>query len=119
MITIYHNPRCTKSRASLALVQDYADKHALRLEVIDYLSVPPTLDALQALQRQLGLPARDMVRDNEPEFAELGLAQADDAALLGAVAAHPRLLQRPIVVYRGKAAIGRPPERLLELLGPG
>jgi arsenate reductase (glutaredoxin) len=116
MITIYHNTRCSKSRESLALVQDFAAARNLPLNIIDYLVTPPGAEELAALQRQLGVPAREMVRDNEAEFAELNLAQADDNALLQAVAAHPRLLQRPIVVYQGRAMIGRPPERLHELL---
>jgi arsenate reductase len=115
-ITIYHNPRCSKSRETLALVEQFANEHRLTVTVVDYLKTPPTLAQLKEIQRQLGQPARDMVRDNEDEFAALGLREADDAALLDAVARCPRLLQRPVVVYRGKAAIGRPPEKVKALL---
>src|SRR3954465_4946636 len=103
MITIYHNPRCSKSRASLALVQDFAAGRDMPLNIIDYLATPPDVQQLAALQRQLNVPAREMVRDNEEEFAALALAHADEQVLFEAIAAHPRLLQRPIVVYRGRA----------------
>jgi len=116
MITIYHNPRCSKSREALSMVERFAAAHDLRVDVVDYLKTPLSPAQLTALQRQLGTSAREMVRDNEPEYAQLGLEQADDAALLEALAAHPKLLQRPVVVYRERAMIGRPPERLAALL---
>lgn len=80
--------------------------------VIEYLKNPPTVEQLQALHAMLGGPVRDMIRDNEAVYAELGLSDASlsDAALLAAVAAHPILLQRPIVVRDGRAVIGRPLE---------
>jgi len=114
-ITIYHNPRCSKSRDTLAIVETLAAERGATLAVVEYLKTPPTLAQLQELQRQLGLPAKDMVRDGEEEFAALGLAGADDARLLEAVAEHPKLLQRPIVAWRGRAAIGRPPENVKAL----
>lgn len=116
MLTIYHNPHCSKSREALALVQQFGAAHALPLQVVEYLKTPPTLAQLAALQQQLDVPARAMVRDNEPEYASLDLAQADDAALLQALAACPKLLQRPIVSYRGQALIGRPPALLTDWL---
>jgi arsenate reductase len=116
MITIYHNPRCSKSREALTLAQQFADLQRLPLNIVDYQKAPLTLAELTALHAQLGGPVRDMVRDNEDEYTALNLAQADDATLLRALAAHPRLLQRPIVGYRGRAVIGRPPERLHTLL---
>ena len=112
MITIYHNPRCSKSRVALALAQQLADRQQLTLNIVDYQKTPLTLAELSALHAQLGGPVRDMVRDNEDEYVALYLAQADDATLLSALAAHPKLLQRPIVSYRGSALIERPPERL-------
>ncbi|RJG07350.1 arsenate reductase (glutaredoxin) [Noviherbaspirillum cavernae] len=112
MITIYHNPGCSKSREALTMVQQFAEERNLTLQIVEYLKTPPSLAQLVLLHELLGIPVRDMVRDNEAAFAELGLANADDAALLRAVSAHPRLLQRPIVSYRGRAMIGRPPERL-------
>ncbi|MFZ6649628.1 arsenate reductase (glutaredoxin) [Undibacterium sp. TJN25] len=114
-ISIYHNPRCSKSRETLALVQDIAQRESLELNVIDYQKTPPSLAELEALHMQLGTSVHDMLRDNEDEYAALDLAKAADSLLLAALAAHPKLLQRPIVSYRGKAAIGRPPEHVLAL----
>ncbi|RQS67743.1 arsenate reductase (glutaredoxin) [Burkholderia sp. Bp8963] len=116
MITIYHNPRCSKSRETLALVESLNPSGA-PVAVVEYLKTPPTVQELEALHRQLGRPVRDMLRDNEELYKTLDLARADltDAQAYEAIAAHPILLQRPIVVYKGKAAIGRPPESVREL----
>ena len=116
MITIYHNPRCSKSREAFALVEDFAQRNALAVEVVDYLKAPPTFEQLSALKDLLGCRAADMVRSNEEEFAALGLAQAGDEALLRAIADHPKLLQRPIVAYGERAIIARPPELVNGLL---
>lgn len=116
MITIYHNPRCSKSREALTLAQQFADLRRLPLNIVDYQKEPLTLIELSALHAKLGGQVRDMVRANEDEYAALKLAQADNATLLQALAAHPKLLQRPIVAYGGRAVIGRPPERLHSLL---
>lgn len=118
MITIYHNPRCSKSREALDIVTKFAAGQQMALDVVDYLNTPLSLQQLTALRDQLGGNARAMVRDNEPEYEELGLASADEPTLIAALASHPRLLQRPIVVYRGKAMIGRPPASLATLLQP-
>ncbi|AIY39534.1 Arsenate reductase [Collimonas arenae] len=117
MITIYHNQRCSKSREALAIAEQFSNTRKLKLEVIDYQKTPLTLAQLQALHRTLGGPVSAMLRDNEPEYAALDLAQADDAALLEALAAHPKLLQRPIVVYQKHAVIARPPELVNPLFG--
>lgn len=116
MITIYHNPRCSKSRETLALVESL-NTSGVPLNVVEYLKTPPTVEELEALHRQLGRPVRDMLRDGEEPYKELNLARADltDAEAYAAIAAHPILLQRPVVVYRGKAAIGRPPESVQAL----
>lgn len=98
------------------MVQQFAITQGLTLDVVDYQKTPLSPPQLSALRDQLGTPAREMVRDNEGEYQELNLAAADDAVLLAALADHPKLLQRPIVVYRGKAMIGRPPEKLADLL---
>lgn len=116
MITFYHNPRCSKSREALALVEQFAAHRQLALDVVEYLKNPPTAAQLATLQHQLGCDLSEMVRSNEEAYTALGLAQADDATLLQAVANHPHLLQRPIAVYQGRAAIGRPPEHILALL---
>jgi arsenate reductase len=116
MIKIYHNPRCSKSRAALARVEQFAQQQRIPVEVVDYLRQPPTVEQLAQLQRQLATEARVMVRDNEDAFAELQLDQADESELLAAIARHPLLLQRPIVVYRDRALIARPPELLEQFL---
>jgi arsenate reductase len=112
MITIYHNPRCSKSREALAIVEAFSQDKDLPLEVVDYQKTPLNLDQLRQVHRQLGGAVRDMVRTNEEEYAALNLAQAGDAELLAALASHPRLLQRPVVVYGDQALIARPPEQL-------
>ncbi|MGB5853372.1 MAG: arsenate reductase (glutaredoxin) [Rhodanobacter sp.] len=114
MIRIYHNNRCSKSRATLALLQARADD----VEVINYLDTPPTAAELSGLLEQLGMTARQLLRTGEAEYAELGLdsPSLDDQALIAAMVAHPRLIERPIVVANGKAVIGRPPEAVLAIL---
>jgi arsenate reductase len=119
MITIYHNPRCSKSREALAIAEQFAARQNESIDVVEYLKTPLTVERLKMLRAQLGGDIRDMVRGNEEEYAKLNLASADDAGILNALAAHPKLLQRPIVVYKGRAMIGRPPERLGELLKAG
>ena len=116
MITILHNPRCSKSRAALALTQQFADDNDISLSVIDYQTSPLQLAELRTLQQQLGIPVRDMVRDGEAIFDTLQLTHVSDETLLAALASHPQLLQRPIVIYQGRAVIGRPPEQLHALL---
>lgn len=120
MLTIFHNPRCSKSREAFALTQTFADAHGLPLQVVDYLKTPLAPDALvllhQALQAHAPTDLREMVRNNESPYAELQLAQADDAQLLAALAAHPILLQRPIVQFGNKAVIARPPENVHAIL---
>ena len=111
---LFHNPRCSKSRAALALLRE----RGVSPRIVAYLEVPPGVDELLTLLRQLGLPARALLRDGEPEYAELGLAdpRLDDGQLIAAMAAHPRLIERPVFVHGDRAVIGRPPERVLELL---
>jgi arsenate reductase len=118
MITVYHNPRCSKSREALALVEGSPAVGGSDLQIIEYLKTPPTLADLKRLHKLLGVPVREMIRGNEAEYAELGLADAamTDDALLAAVAAHPKLLQRPIVVNGDKAVIARPPELANDVL---
>lgn len=116
-ITIYHNPRCSKSREAHAMAERFAKEHDIPLQVIEYLKTPPTRDQLQELRKMLGGDLRAMIRNNEDEYATLELDKAGEEALLDAVAAHPKLLQRPVVVYRGKAVIARPPELLQDFLG--
>ncbi len=114
VLQIFHNPRCSKSREALALLQ----ARGLQPQLIDYLNQPPDVAALRQLLGRLGLPARALLRDSEAEYEALGLARTtlDEAALLAAIAAHPRLLQRPIVVQGQRALIARPPALLEDWL---
>lgn len=111
---LYHNPRCSKSRAALELLR----ARGVDLEVVEYLDAPPSASALRALLGALGTGARSMLRTGEPEYAALGLdhAELDDERLIEAMSAHPRLIERPIFVHGTRAVIGRPPERVLDLL---
>ena len=111
---LYHNTRCSKSRAALDLLQ----ARGIEPELVYYLETPPDEAHIRSLLRMLGLPARALLRTGEPEFAALGLGDAvlDDDALVAAMAAHPNLIERPVFVHGGRAVVGRPPERVLELL---
>ena len=113
-IEIFHNPRCSKSRATLALLQERGYEPSIRL----YLEDPPDSRELSTLLRKLGFSARELLRKGEPEYRELGLADPslDDDAVVAAMAEHPRLIERPIVVCGRRAAIGRPPESVLDIL---
>ena len=113
-ITIYHNPRCSKSRQMLALLEE----KGVEPEVVLYLENPPSKAALKGLVKKLGLSsAREMMRTKEDLYKELGLAsETREAALIDAMAENPVLIERPIVVNGDKAAIGRPPENVLDIL---
>lgn len=111
---LYHNPRCSKSRGALELLQE----RGIAPRVIAYLETPPTANELRELLRMLALPARALLRTGEEAYATLGLADPslDDDALIAAMVAHPRLIERPIFVHGGRAVLGRPPEQVLTLL---
>lgn len=111
---IYHNPRCSKSRETLALLQ----AKGVELDVVDYLASPPDAKTLADLVKRLGFAdARQLLRKGEPEFKELDLGDGKKTQqqVLSAMAKHPRLIERPIVVLGAKAALGRPPEQVLTL----
>jgi len=110
----YHNPRCSKSRQALALLQQCG----IVPEIVLYLETPPDAAALRCLLGQLDIPARALLRTGEEAYAALGLGNpaVDEDALVEAMAAHPRLIERPIFVRGPRAVIGRPPERVLDLL---
>jgi len=110
--TIWHNPRCRKSREALALLQDRGVQPAVRL----YLVNPPSETEVVNLRKALGTTAAEMIRKGEKVFKELGLATASEADLIDAMVAHPILIERPVVIHDGQAVIGRPPERVLELV---
>lgn len=113
MTTIYHNPRCSKSRQTLALLQE----RGIEPDIVLYLDNPPDAATLQRLLTQLGITPRALLRKGEPEYKTLGLGDAslEDNALIAAMAKAPKLIERPIVVHNDKARLGRPPEQVLEL----
>ncbi len=114
MITIYHNPRCSKSRGACELVSDRLKQTGEAVTIVEYLREPFSMDDLKALHKMLGGSVRDMIRDNEAPYRDLGLADQTltDDRLYDAIISHPILLQRPIVVRNGRAVIGRPPENV-------
>jgi arsenate reductase len=111
-VTIYHNPRCTKSRETLALLE----QKGVKPTVIEYLKTPPTAAEIKKLLAMMSKSPRDAIRKGEAPYKDLGLAEASDAELIKAMAEHPILIERPIVVNGGKAALGRPPESVLSIL---
>ncbi|WP_341501427.1 arsenate reductase (glutaredoxin) [Gallaecimonas sp. GXIMD4217] len=113
-IQIYHNPRCSKSRQTLALLEE----KGIAPEVILYLDTPPSADEIKGLLAKLGFDsARQLMRTKEEEYKAQNLARVEDEnALLAAMAATPKLIERPIVVKGDQARLGRPPEQVLEIL---
>ncbi|OLU28786.1 arsenate reductase (glutaredoxin) [Pseudomonas sp. PA15(2017)] len=113
-LMLYHNPRCSKSRAALQLLEE----RDLQPVVVHYLDTPPSAAQLRDVLDKLGLPPRHLLRSGEDEYRELGLADQalSDEQLIAAMAAHPRLIERPILIAGDRAVIGRPPENILELL---
>jgi arsenate reductase len=113
MTDIYHNPRCSKSRQTLALLE----QNNIQANIIDYIKQPLDVATLATLVEQLAIAPRDLLRKGEAVYKELGLKEASlsDTVLLQAMSEHPKLIERPIVVHEGKAKLGRPPEDVLEL----
>jgi arsenate reductase len=108
--TIYHNPRCATSRKTLSLLKE----NGVEPEVVEYLKTPPDAATLKRLLKQLGIQPAELIRAKE--HRALGLPETDDPGeLIARMAAHPEIIQRPIVVHGGKARLGRPPEKVLEL----
>ena len=113
-VTIYYNPGCSKCRLTLELLE----KQGQDTRIIEYLETPPDYETLNGILDLLGLEPRELIRTHEKEYAAAGL---DDTTLsrdqlINAMIEHPRLIERPIVIKNGKAAIGRPPEKILEIL---
>jgi arsenate reductase len=113
-VTIYHNPKCAKSRATLQLLE----ARGLKPRVVEYLKTPPSRAELEKILALLGMEPRELMRTKEPEYKK---ARLDDpklgrAQLLAALVKYPRLIERPIVLAKGKAALGRPPENVLKIL---
>ena len=113
-VTIYHNPRCSKSRQTLQLLQD----QGVEPEIIEYLKTPPSAGQLENILQMLDMEPRDLMRKNEAEYKQTGM---DDKSLnrqelIDGMVATPKLIERPVVLANGKAAIGRPPESVLKIL---
>lgn len=113
-MTLYHNPRCSKSRGALELLE----ARGLTPTVVRYLETPPSPAELKALLARLGIGARQLLRTGEEEYQSLGLADTglSDDQLIDAMSQHPRLIERPVLVVGDKAVVGRPPEKVLEIL---
>ena len=111
-VTIYHNPRCSKSREALERLRE----RGIEPRIIEYLKSPPNESAMERLLDQLGMEPDQLVRKKEEAYVRLELAQADRKSLIRAMVDNPILIERPIVVRGERARLGRPPERVLELL---
>lgn len=113
-IRILHNPRCSKSRQTLAILEE----RGISPQIVLYLEDTPQADELSDILQKLGISARDLLRKGEEDYKALNLANKDlsESDLIKAMASHPKLIERPIVVKGSKAIIGRPPEQVLELL---
>ena len=111
---IYHNPRCSKSRQTLELL----NAHGVDADIVEYLKTPPDADTLDHILELLGMQPRELMRTNEAEYKELGLSDPNlnREQLIQAMVNHPKLIQRPIVIGNSRAALGRPPEQVLEVL---
>lgn len=113
-VTIYHNPRCSKSRQTLKLLQD----KGVQPRIVEYLQTPPDAETLRRLIALLGISPRDLLRRKEAPYKELNLADPEksDEEIIAAMTQHPILIERPIVVKDERAALGRPPEQVLDIL---
>lgn len=111
--TIYHNPRCSKSRSTLALLEE----HGVEPQIILYLENVPDVSQLKSLLTKLGMTADQLVRRGEADYKQSGLGKdSSEEDIIRAMAAHPKLIERPIVVKGPRAVLGRPPENVLELI---
>jgi arsenate reductase len=114
MVSIYHNPRCSKSRQTLALLEE----RGIDPEIILYLETPPSAETLSGILQKLGITPRQLLRKGEGAYKEnnLSYTSLSDKQLIDAMVAHPKLIERPIVINGSKAALGRPPEQVLDIL---
>jgi arsenate reductase len=113
-LTIYHNPRCSKSRQTLELINN----NGAKVEIVEYLKTPPTIEQLKTILSSLNVTAQDIMRKKESEYKDSGLDNTNltEDEQIALIAQNPKVLERPIVVKDNKAIIGRPPENVLELL---
>jgi len=112
-VVIWHNPRCTKSRATLSLIE----QHGLDPEIVEYLKTPPSADEIKAVLKKLRMKPRDLMRKSEAPYKDLGLGsdKLSDDQLVTAMAENPILIERPVVIFGQRAKLGRPPEDVLDL----
>jgi arsenate reductase len=113
-IIIYHNPSCSKSRKTLELLKE----NDIQPTIVEYIKTPPTVDKLKEIISLLGMTSRDLIRKKEDEYFEYGLddRSLSDEQIIAYMAKYPILIERPIVLANGKAAIGRPPEQVLKII---
>ena len=113
-VTIYHNPKCSKSRQTLELL----GAKGITPTIIEYIKIPPTVKKLKEILSQLGIAPRDLMRKKEDIYKELelGILSLSDKDLIDLMIEHPILIERPIVIANGKAVLGRPPEQVLDIL---
>jgi len=112
-MTLLHNPRCSKSREALKILEE----NGIDAEIVKYLETPPTKEDIKNILKMLGINARDLMRTKEDIYKELKLKDVtDEEALINAMAEHPKLIERPIVIKDGKAVIGRPPSKIVDFL---
>ena len=112
-LTILHNPRCSKSREALKILE----QNGINAEIVKYLDTPPSEDELRNILKILGINARDLMRTKEDIYKELNLQEVqDEDALIKAMAEYPKLIERPIIIKDNKAVVGRPPSKVLELI---
>ncbi len=111
-VTIYHNPRCSKSRQALALIEG----RGITPRIVEYLKTPPTVQELTAILKKMGCKPADILRAKDAKEAGIDPTGMNDAALIAKIVANPIVIERPIVVSGNKAALGRPPEAVLDIL---
>lgn len=113
-VTIYHNPRCSKSRQTLQLIQE----QGIEPDIIKYLETPPSAEEIKTILTKLAIKPRELLRKNEPDYKAAGLndTSLDDDTVINAMVDHPKLIERPIVLANDQAIIGRPPENVLAIL---
>lgn len=111
-VVVWHNPRCSKSRQTMELLEE----KGVEAEVVKYLEVSQSVESIKDVLKKLNISARDLMRTKEDEYKSLGLKdETDEDKLIEAMATHPKLIERPIVIKGNKAVLGRPPEKVLEL----
>ena len=110
--TIWHNPRCSKSRQTMGILEE----NGVEAEVVKYLEETPSTEEIKEILKKLNISARELMRTKEDEYKSLGLKdETDEQKLIEAMVTHPKLIERPIVIKGDKAVLGRPPEKVLEL----